>query len=253
MIKRLLALILIIGIAVISPVSAIMAVSDITDAVYVGSIRVSNSSYTATEVCVPFTLNTQAMIDGYYLDSDCSNSALLDSAGADMKYMPAVGTGDDWIIFIDQLSQKSSKYYNLYTGGASDMGGDIRYFPDNAGMTSSDAASLELGNNFIIEQSGYLEMSAGTDKNLVHKGDAFKLCISDDEELTAIIYGSTGVEYLLPNAAGTYSNLSCSTANSILYPDGTVSTAIASCYPGSGEAHWQDVDEASADEGAPDV
>ncbi|MET0059736.1 hypothetical protein [Dehalococcoides mccartyi] len=90
-----------------SPVLA----SDISGAIYRGSISVTNSSYTATEVAVPFALGTGSLISGYYVNSDLTNTAIRDSGGVDVPYMPAVSGSTDWMLYAGQVSQNSSKNY----------------------------------------------------------------------------------------------------------------------------------------------
>lgn len=168
-------------------ISTVLAL-DTSDAQYIGSIREKNSSYTATNVCVPFTLNTDFLINAGYIESDCSDTAITLTNGDSIPYMPAVDTGTDWIMFDNQISQNSAENFNLYIGGGTDMEGDIVYFPAAGGMTIADAASLEPGNNFEIEVSGYVDTSAGADKNIIYKGEGFKLYISDDEEITGAFF-----------------------------------------------------------------
>jgi len=89
----------------------------------------------------------------------------------------------------------------------------------NGYVTIPDAAALELGNNFEIEQYGYIDTSAGADKNLIIKTDAFRTYISatdnitseitttftgtlrpsglgDDENMTTVVGGGVGTHYL---------------------------------------------------------
>ncbi len=127
--------------------------STITDAIYQANIRATKASYTATHVAAPFTWATDSLLDGYYIDSEFNNLAMRDSIGNDIPFMPGQGS-DPWIMWIDQIAQNSAINYNLYTGGETAMGGKLAYYPDTAGMTVADAASLELGNSFEIELSG---------------------------------------------------------------------------------------------------
>ncbi len=127
--------------------------STITDAIYQANIRATNASYTATHVAAPFTWATDSLLDGYYIDSEFNNLAMRDSIGNDIPFMPGQGS-DPWIMWIDQIAQNSAINYNLYTGGETAMGGKLAYYPDTAGMTVVDSASLELGNSFEIELSG---------------------------------------------------------------------------------------------------
>jgi len=127
--------------------------STITDAIYMADIRATNASYTAQKVSVPFIWSSQSLLDGYYIDPDFSNLALRDSGGVDIAFMPGYGS-NPWMMWVEQISQNSAINYNLYTGGDTAMGGKLAYFPDTAGMSVVDSASLELGNDFEIELSG---------------------------------------------------------------------------------------------------
>lgn len=143
--------------------------SDIADAIYRADIRATNSSYTAMKVSVPFTWSAQSLLDGYYINSDFTNLALRDSNGQDIAFMPGWDT-NPWMFYINQISQNSVLNYSLYTGGETTMGGKLAYFPDTAGMTVADAASLELGSNFEIELNGLFE-----DGYSIAKDDAFNI------------------------------------------------------------------------------
>ncbi len=70
------------------------------------------------------------------------------------------------------------------------MDGKIRYFPDTAGMTVADAASLELGNNFEIEAKGYFDVSSGLGQVCFNKAVALAPYISASGELTSLIFGT---------------------------------------------------------------
>lgn len=171
--------------------------SDIDDAMYRGKVIISNSDTAATNVCVPFTLSTANLISDGYLDSDCTNSAMQIN-GLDVAYMPAPGATDDWIVFVEAAPAGDKTSY-LYTGGG-DMSAKLRYFPDDAGMNTSDSPTLELGNNFIIEQSGFIDTTDGADKNIVRKDSAIEVYISDDEEIT-VEYDESATIYTSPTSA----------------------------------------------------
>lgn len=165
----------------------ISSIVDIADAQYMGSIRAPNSSYTAMDVGVPFDLDTDNMIDSGYINGDCSNTALTLPDGTPIPYMPAVEGFDDWVFYISQITQNSVQNYNLYTGGGTDMDGDIVYFPGDGGMTVADDAGLEPGDSFGIEVSGYVDTTSGSDNNIVFKDEAFQFYISGASEITARI------------------------------------------------------------------
>ncbi|MDP4279684.1 MAG: hypothetical protein QQM50_03925 [Dehalococcoides mccartyi] len=157
--------------------------STITDAIYQADIRATNTSYTATHVAAPFTWSTQSLLDGYYIDADFNNLTLRNSAGNDIPFMPGQGS-DPWIMWIDQIAQNSAINYNLYTGGETAMGGKLAYFPNTAGMTVADAASLELGSNFEIELSGYFDTIGGIGESPVLKAGGLSITIDAEQQIS---------------------------------------------------------------------
>ncbi|AAW39820.1 hypothetical protein [Dehalococcoides mccartyi] len=166
--------------------------SDITDAIYRADIRATNSSYTAMKVSAPFTWSTQSLLDGYYINSGFTNLALRDSIGNDIPFMPGQGS-DPWIMWIDQIAQNSVLNYSLYTGGETAMGGKLAYFPDTAGMSVVDSASLELGSDFEIELSGYINTSSGTSKLIIDKGGAYICYPNNAGEIVALIGSAANI------------------------------------------------------------
>lgn len=166
--------------------------SDISDAIYSGTVRVSNDGTVATNVATNFTLSTQSLIDDHYITSNCTNTCIRTTAGADDAYMPAPGSTTAWILWVDSIAQNAYLDYTLYTGG-NPMSSKIRYFPGSGGFTVSDAADLEMGDSFEVEITGWFDTTAGSNKNLVHKDSAFKLYVSASGNLTAEITGGSSV------------------------------------------------------------
>ncbi|MEN8615415.1 hypothetical protein ABFB09_09145 [Dehalogenimonas sp. THU2] len=169
---------------VLLTVSAPVIASTVTGALYKAAITATNTSYTAQNVSVPFTLSTQGLLDGAYINSNFTNVAMQNAAGEDVAFMPGQD-GDPWMFFIPQIGQNSAANYNLYTGGTTAMGGAIAYFPGAGGMTVPDDASLELGDDFEIEVSGYVDTSVAGD--IVAKDSAFTLASDGAGSVTASI------------------------------------------------------------------
>lgn len=218
MVKRLFLILLVV---MMIPSTVVMA-SDVSGALYSATVRATNTSYTAQRVAVPFTLSTEALIDGHYINSSVNNLAIQDSAGNDMVFMPAPPGSDDFVMYIPQISQNSSVNYRFYTGG-SDMSPSISYFPASTGMTTTDASSMEPGDDFEIIIDGYIDTSAGVGKYLVSKDGALSLYVSDNEELTLEVYIDSYIPdtvYLVPNGAGA-SNTFTGTYADINDPVGT--------------------------------
>ncbi|BAZ96705.1 hypothetical protein DEHALATV1_0077 [Dehalococcoides mccartyi] len=169
--------------------AGVIAASTITGALYRADISVANVSYTATKVSVPFTFNTQSLLDGQYINSSFSNSTMRDSAGQDIAFMPGQGI-DPWIMWVEQISQNSALNYSLYTGGNTAMGGKLAYFPGTSGMTVADAASLELGNNFEIELSGYMDTINGVGESPILKAGSLSITIDAAQQITVGNYSN---------------------------------------------------------------
>lgn len=170
--------------------------ANITNAQYMATIREKNNSYTATNVSVPFTFNTQALINAGYIDADCSNTALTLQDGQTVPFMPAVSGYNDWVLFDDEIGQNKTRAYNLYTGGTV-TGGDIVYFPGDGGMTVSDNATLEPGDKFAVEVDGFIDTA--TSGNIAQKPSALDL-YTDSGSIKADLLGAEAAKITQTNA-----------------------------------------------------
>jgi len=181
--------------------------ADVSDAEYIADIVAQNSGSSADSVRAVADINTQAFIDGGFVTSDLLNTALQTPGGTDIAYMPGVGD-NPWALFIPSIGAYEQLGYVFYTGGPAMQTG-FHYIPADGGMTTADSASLELGNNFEIELSGYIDTSGGDEQNLIYKEGAIQVYVSDEGEITATIIesGSTTYVNLVPNAAGDYCNI----------------------------------------------
>jgi hypothetical protein len=169
--------------------------ASVDDAQYIADIVVENTGGSTTNACTVCDINTDALIDDGYITSDLLNTAIQAPGGTDIAYMPGVGD-DPWIILVPAIAASEQKSYLFYTGGPA-MQDNLMYFPDTGGMTSDDAASLELGDNFEVEQKCYIDTSAGSDKYLVYKQDALQIWISDTSEISAQLNstGTSAIKY----------------------------------------------------------
>ncbi len=77
---------------------------------------------------------------------------------------------------------------NLYFTTANSVLSSLDIITGNDGYVTIDAdATLELGSDFEIEQSGYVDTTGGADVNLVFKEDAFRTYISAEDEITSAV------------------------------------------------------------------
>lgn len=211
MMKRLIAIILIF--ALISAPTIALAASSIVNARYFGVIQISNNSTAETFVATTCgsSINTTNLIAGGYLNAGATNAVVRSSSGADLPFMPGYEPGGyPWSLWVPSIGDYGYLSDILYTANSS--GGKIRYFPGTGGMTTPDNdATLELGDNFTVEQKGRVTTTFTdnySDRNLVFKDAAFKTYVSGAENITSIIYNaSSNNTTLLPNAAGYYTNI----------------------------------------------
>ena len=190
------------------PSIAVIA-ADVSQAEYVTEIVVTNAAVTQkTNITTTVNLTTSDLIDSGMLNDDADDAALLATGAVDAPFMPGYDT-NPWLFFVDSIPLLTNENYYLYTGGAS--GGEIRYFPDTAGMTTSDHASLELGDNFTITLSDvWIDTTAGASKYILYKTDAIELYVdaSTSGKIGLTIPEQNYTTNLKPNAAGDYCNIS---------------------------------------------
>lgn len=158
--------------------------SSVTDALYRGLVTVTNNSTAATGVQTVCSINSTSMVAQGFA-SDNLDDTVMQYNGVDVAFMPGYGT-NPWCIWVDSIQSNSNLLYDLYSGGAS--GGKIRYFPGSTGMNVTDAATLELGGEFTVKQSGYFDID--TENYTVYKEDAFYIKNTTSGNITAAIYGN---------------------------------------------------------------
>lgn len=160
--------------------------SDITGAEYKTTITITNNSTAATNVAVPFTLSTPDMIAVGMLSANASDVAIISSGGSDTAFMPACDNLTPWVTWVSSIGTDSQVMQFLYTKGVT--GGTICYFPGDTGMSANHSATLELGDNWTIEQKGWVDTTNGAGKYLIKKLGAFETCISASGNITSSIF-----------------------------------------------------------------
>jgi len=180
----------IIGILLAAPVLA-----DYSGAQYEGGISIENAGDTVSGVSVFLEMNTESFMDAEYLEDDYSNVWFTNASGNSMAFMPVPAGGGvpsgDWCFFYPWSLPGSGQANAVVYMGGPDMTPPIRYIPASSGMTIVDTAALELGNNFEIEQKGYVDMSSGANKRLVYKASAFETVVEDGKIVSEIVSASS--------------------------------------------------------------
>lgn len=157
------------------PITALA--SDISGALHRGLILVSNNSTATSNVATIASVNTTNLINLGYLNAGATNAVVRNTSGADVEFMPGYTPGGyPWCFWVPTIGDYGVRTYILYT--AESTGGEYSYFPDIDGMETADDADLEPGDNYTIEQSGWIDTDAGAGKNLVDKGGAVSVYVS---------------------------------------------------------------------------
>jgi len=177
-----------------------------------------NSSTDWTALPIVTGISAQNLIDAGYLDSS-GNITNMKEGSYERDYGVAT---DNITLFIPSLLANQSRTYRFYMNYLPAVAHKIIVGVDGY-FTISDNASLELGDNFTIEQKGWIDTNSTND--IVFKRDAFHI-ITDSGNITAgIISGYT------------------TTIGDILYPESDNSTAIPNINPGSPVTHFDKVDD----------
>ena len=144
--------------------------SDITDALYYGTIAISNSSTAnTTGLSVNMTSLSDTLIDNFGVTTAFDRVAVRNSTGADVKYMPGYGVSP-WMFWVPTIGENSNINYTIYVG-ESDLVSTKFYFPGSDNLTVSDAASLEPAASVNISLTGYINPEVGGDTYLVWHAD----------------------------------------------------------------------------------
>jgi hypothetical protein len=161
-----------------------VSASDISNAQFTGNIQVTNNSTLSNAVCIPVNITTSNLINAGILSATASNIAAITDTGADTAIMPGYGT-NPWMIFVPSITNNSNQSVTFYTGAS---GGKIAYFPTTTGMIVSDSATMEPGNNFIINIHAYFDLTRHN--YIFFKGSAFYIYNTSDNVVQVYSYAA---------------------------------------------------------------
>ncbi len=166
---------------ILSLLPSVVFASDISDALWLGIIRIANTGTASTDVSTVMTLDSDSLVTNNFANETLTDIA-IQSNGADVTFMPGYGA-NPWAIMVPIIGSTQNLDYNLYTSGVT--GGKIRYFPGATGMVVSDDPSLELDDDGEIEVKGYVDTSAGDGRYLVYKQNSLGIQNNDVETIRA--------------------------------------------------------------------
>lgn len=163
------------------PTVGILA-SDISNALYYGLITISNNGTADTNISTTANISTPNLISAEFLSTAANNTAIRNTAGADVAFMPGYGS-NPWVIFVPSIGGSTYLSNLLYT--AETTGGKLAHFPSSSGMAISDNTTMAPSDNFSSVFDGYID--TGMPGNIAYKFDAFNTFVDNSGNITAAI------------------------------------------------------------------
>ena len=180
------------------------SIPNVEAAEYAGNIQVKastlNNYFNSIET---FGMDTAPLIGGYFINNDLTGSAIADSSGYNVPFMPPSGNdSSSWYIWQPVLQQGRTYNYTLYTG-TDDLEGDIVYFPSSSGMTVDASNTLDFGSDdFEIQINGFFDPNNTGADNIIFQNDDFSLRYANGQ--LVLSNGSGGIIQTQISTLGTY-------------------------------------------------
>lgn len=170
----------------------------------------NNGSADQGPVGIIVSLNNAQMVELGYINAAGLNTNFV-AGTADQAYTL---TDESVGIFIESISGYQTNSYNYRLGNFPGQSGLPVIVGPTGNITVADDSDMELGNNFNITLSGYIDTSAGSDKYLLRKLGAFSILVPSVNNITAGIFNS-----------GSASDESSDSDSYLLYTDAVYATA----------------------------
>jgi len=187
---------------------------------YKAPVAITENSSTSYDMLpILWTQNNDWLADNGFMNSTANDTRVQTLGGLDKPWMVADNKT------LTAIPVPADSQTNLYfTTGESEVSAMDIIVGYGGYITITDAAALEPDTDFEFEQKGWVDTSAGNDKNLVYKQAAFRTYITGTTNVTSAVL-NTATANLVPDAVGTYTNIT------------SVSGAAT---------HWEAVDDPSA-------
>lgn len=182
-------------------------------------VVVDTSNTTRPYLPIILGFNGQTLVDADKISAS-GNDTNMQIGSSSIKYMMST---THVTAVIPSLPSGGMATADFYTGYSPEQSGFPIITGSGGYVTVSDNASMEPSNNFTLSMSGYLDATK-VGANLTSKQYALRIYIPSAGTVNATMGVPSGTEFALPNGVGDFTN-------------------IASCFPGGGEAHWEDVDD----------
>ena len=158
-------------------------------AAYWAEITVTESNGTTyTQLALNQDLNVDYLAANGFITSTGLDTRVTDEDYTVLPHMLA----DDRLLWVSPITGNSETTFWFVTGEDALSG-----FPIITGhggyVTVTDAAALELGDVFAIGVIGYIDTSAGSDKNIIRKDSAVLFNVSSASTLTFAVTGGNSL------------------------------------------------------------
>ena len=166
-IRRALILVLATVILTVTPLAAtIICEADIT------VVEDGTAGYDMTSIIA--SADVDFLVSDGFITSTGLDTRVV-KGGTEVPHMLA----DDKVLFADAVGISTTNLYTFQTGQSALTEYQIILGGDGY-ITTTDDASLELGDDFIIEYDGYIDTTIAADKFIVNKNSAFTLQVLPD-------------------------------------------------------------------------
>ena len=161
----------------------VVVAAPVLAAAYSASFAITEDSGNAYDMLATQTdANNQWMADNGFMRADALDTRVETLGGSEKPWMVAQDRT------LTATAVPADSQVNLYYTTGSTPASSMDIIPGHDGyITIPDDATIELGDTFEIEQSGYINTDAGADKNLVYKEDAFRTYVSAEDEITSAL------------------------------------------------------------------
>lgn len=158
-------------------------------AAYWAEITVTESNGTTyTQLALNQTLNVDYLAANGYITSTGLDTRVTDSSYSVLPHMLA----DDRLLWVSPITGNTDTIFWFVTGQTA-----LSSFPIITGhggyVTVADDAALELGDVFAIGVIGYIDTSAGSNKNIIRKDSSLLFNVSGASELTFAVTGGNSL------------------------------------------------------------
>ena len=172
----------------LAAVAILLIAVPVLAAYYVQFVVEESNGTDYTQLAMNMALDIAGLVDAGYIDSTGLGTRVTDSGYNVLPHMLA----EDRVLWVDDLAGDTSTQFILFTGQST-----LESFPIICGhggyVTVGDNATLEPGGTFAFGVIGYVDTSAGANKNIIRKTNALTLSVTGAGEITFSITGGSSL------------------------------------------------------------